>query len=601
MKVTLYALLMTVAIAEYIEIISPLQVRSKFSNGLILTSIGSFGYPRYGQDFVGTLVFPSYSDYNCYSINVDYSDVSNAVVVFTRGRCRFVEFAKIAQDAGAKAVIIINANNDDISEKIMISNQDNDYVQVFAMLINQDDGTILKANSSSSITMKIYLPVPHVSSVILELKLTGNRSKDVSMINSLNTLISKLEPDHITIDIDYNINICTSCKRDNYSKVRDDCLAGGRYCIVDNESEVKGSDMLYDLLRNYCALRTTDSTSKYSSLFAYYQVLYSACINSYNSVCVTDALGAYFDISKINDCISESIIGDDIYLDDNSILYAELLESSSYSGVYPTFTVNSLNYRGSFKTEISSYIVCNNLSTDEVSYCSNYSSINYDSFLPQEESTDCAPGCTSSMLGNSLCEEVCNNYDCKFDSGDCATCTDGCYLSMLENGECDLECEVADCSYDTVDCTHCECEEDRLGDGICDLDCYNTNCNHDNGDCDSCAEGCPISYLNDGKCDDVCMVEECGYDSNDCYVCTCAVNMMGDGVCDEDCNNLECAYDMGDCTYEPEDEDSEEDYDYDYDLDIDYKEDSTGQTNSGWIYVKWAVVMGSGFGSIAVM
>ena len=124
-----------------------------------------------------------------------------------------------------------------------------------------------------------------------------------------------------------------------------------------------------------------------------------------------------------------------------------------------------------------------------------------------------------------------------------------------------------------------------------------------------CADGCFIPYLYDGVCDVACMVEECGYDYEDCYACGCSEDILGDGVCDEDCNNGECLYDYVDCVSDNEDDsDSNEDTDSEETLDTENREqysindDSNDDgKNAGWIYVKWAIVMGSGFIGLFVM
>lgn len=590
MKLTISLVLFPYVFSQYMEIVSPSIQIDYYSDGRIPISLGNFGYHRYGEGFEGTLVFPSDKDYDCSSIYLDYSGVKNAVVVFWRGECMFAEFAKIAQDAGGKGVVIINNIESDIKDLIMISSMPEDYVQAFAVMASNRAGKILSEISSNEIIIKITIPIEISSPIKLNLLLTGNRSKDFYMINSLNKAIGSMNRNEATIEVDYNLLICEECEEDHFRDKQDNCLSGGRYCIYDTTSDTKGSDIIYDLLRNSCALQP-ESDFKYEDLSRYYSVIYSECINSYNSYCITNAMSTYLNAASINTCISSSIIGNDIYIDDNKILSKEYQEAKDNT-YYPTFQINSFTYRGSFDTQISSYLICQFLPT--LSICPYYTTIDYDSYLSPSQDIDCSPNCQYYKLGNNICEPECNVPECNYDSEDCITCSEGCYLYMLGNGECNQECEVPACSYDGEDCSQCGCDESLIGNGECNLECYTYNCYYDNGDCDSCADGCFVSDLNNGICDVACMVEECEYDAQDCNACECPEYLLGNGVCNQECNNSNCSYDHLDCENDSGDSENTEQYNLDDDSDND-------GINAGWIYVKWGIVMGSGFIGLFVM
>jgi hypothetical protein len=603
MKLSISLLLFPYVFSQYIEIVSPSYHIDYYSDGKIPISVANFGFNRYGQGFEGTLVFPDHGDYNCSTMHVDYFGVKQAILVFLRGGCMFAEFAKIAQDAGGKGVVIINNVDSDITSLIMASSKPPDFVQAFAVMVSKRDGEMLSQINSNEIIVKITIPIEVSSPVKLNLILTGNRSKDLYMINSLNKAIGSMSIDDVTIEIDYNLSICKECGRNHYKVKQDDCLSGGRYCIYDTTSRGKGSDMIYDLLRNSCALQI-ESDSKYENLSIYYSVIYSECIISYNSDCISNSLSTYFDAAAIDTCISNSTIGKDIYINNNQILSKEYQESKDNTH-YPTFQLNSFTYLGSFDSLISSYLICQFLPT--LSICPYYTTIDYDSYFPSYQPTDCSPNCQHYKIGNKICEPECNLLECDYDLGDCDTCSEGCYLYMLGNGECNQECELPACRYDAEDCSQCRCDNNLLGNGECNVECYTNNCYYDYGDCDSdiCAYGCFISYLNDGVCDVPCMVEECGYDAVDCNACGCSEDVLGDGLCNEECNIEECLYDYGDCESDNEDDsdiDSEEELDTEngeqYSL---YDDSNNNGKNAGWIYVKWAIVMGSGFIGLFVM
>ena len=72
----------------------------------------------------------------------------------------------------------------------------------------------------------------------------------------------------------------------------------------------------------------------------------------------------------------------------------------------------------------------------------------------------CTPNCLIGMVGNGVCDGLCDSAACGYDGGDCpipttnptATCAPGCYLDMLGDNACDPECNNAQCNYDDGDC-----------------------------------------------------------------------------------------------------------------------------------------------------
>lgn len=40
----------------------------------------------------------------------------------------------------------------------------------------------------------------------------------------------------------------------------------------------------------------------------------------------------------------------------------------------------------------------------------------------------CAPGCNDNLIGNSICNQECNNIDCNYDAGDCSIYLRGNYF-----------------------------------------------------------------------------------------------------------------------------------------------------------------------------
>jgi len=225
-------------------------------------------------------------------------------------------------------------------------------------------------------------------------------------------------------------------------------------------------------------------------------------------------------------------------------------------------------------------------------------------------SIECTPGCTSSWLGDGVCDTACDVDSCSFDSGDCGTtvlsamvapelpaeCAKGCPMTWVGDGICDAACDASVCRFDLGDCVVAAktpamftevsvpcapgCNEAWLGDGICDVPCDMEACGYDSRDClsileeaprkawvehvSACAPGCEQTQLGDGVCNAACDFMACEFDAGDCGVAPrprmaeivlfsdcghgCSHTLLGDGVCDADCNVESCSFDAGDCT-----------------------------------------------------
>jgi hypothetical protein len=173
------------------------------------------------------------------------------------------------------------------------------------------------------------------------------------------------------------------------------------------------------------------------------------------------------------------------------------------------------------------------------------------------KNAECVLGCLNSWIGDSTCHNACYVESCQYDNGDCQTeeCAVGCRNSMVGDNTCQENCFNQACNYDSSDCQKCaeECAEFQIGDGVCQRECFNKDCDWDKQDCGTqCATGCEISYLGNKKCEAACNNSDCNNDEGDCIdLCStsgCRSSKLGNGVCDKECNISVCEYDAGDCT-----------------------------------------------------
>ena len=157
--------------------------------------------------------------------------------------------------------------------------------------------------------------------------------------------------------------------------------------------------------------------------------------------------------------------------------------------------------------------------------------------------------CTTdnSFCGNGTVE---NEEQCDGNNMNGATCSTLGYDSGTL--ACYLNCQydTTNCANDPT----CTCPSFMLGDGVCDSICNNALCNFDGGDCAStseCSPGCTAALLTNGVCDDACNNAACNFDNELCVgIATCSEECQswgGDGYCDSSCNTEECTWDSGDC------------------------------------------------------
>ncbi|OMJ65363.1 hypothetical protein SteCoe_38385 [Stentor coeruleus] len=133
-------------------------------------------------------------------------------------------------------------------------------------------------------------------------------------------------------------------------------------------------------------------------------------------------------------------------------------------------------------------------------------STGFNSFKHSDCYEDCLnTSCNTYLLGNEVCDDECNNQSCGWDIGDCNfVCNNGCTEDMLGNGICDPSCNVPECRYDNNDCGWCNegCFKENLQLYTeCIPQCNNTEtyCFYeDNNPCfPPCAKGCPVYLLKD--------------------------------------------------------------------------------------------------------
>lgn len=150
-KMNLFALLCIVGTHSKLVIKSPDELRSEFQNryshGELTYSLGNFGSPPYGTTLHGQIAYSPINHFGCspYStLPYEYESSPTPIILVDRGQCDFVVKVKNAQDAGAKAVIIMNNHYyEEIDKVIMVDPGTAGNLYLPALLIGKPDGDTL--------------------------------------------------------------------------------------------------------------------------------------------------------------------------------------------------------------------------------------------------------------------------------------------------------------------------------------------------------------------------------------------------------------------------------------------------------------------------
>ena len=150
MNLFLFLLLQHISHA-YITVLFPQELKSSFANryksGIIPSSIGNFGNPPYGSSITGTLIIEKDSNAKgCYPLPLFQEEeiLGNPIIMVDHGDCAFVIKVRNAENIGAKAVIIVHENDNDLDSFIMSDNGAGGNLDIPAILIKKIDGDLIK-------------------------------------------------------------------------------------------------------------------------------------------------------------------------------------------------------------------------------------------------------------------------------------------------------------------------------------------------------------------------------------------------------------------------------------------------------------------------
>ncbi|CAN6453795.1 unnamed protein product [Victoria cruziana] len=357
-----------------ITVVSPEDLKSKHDS-----SLGNFGVPDYGGSMMGVLFYPSTSSPSSMACNAFDSPFKHEtsgrplIVLIDRGGCFFALKVWNAQQAGAKAVLVVDDRDEPLitMESPEEESQSEAYVRnitIPSALIERSFGESLKKalNKGQEVVIKIdwQESMPHPDNRV-EYELWTNSNDEcgvrcdeqMEFVKNFRGHAQLLEkggyaqftPHYITWYCPEAFILTKQCKSQ--------CINHGRYCAPDPEKDFErgydGKDVLLENLRQLCVHRVANESNKPWLWWDYVTDFHIRCRMSekkYNQDCAEEVIKSlYLSVKKVRECM-----GDAEADADNPVLKLEqeLQVGRGSRGdvtILPTLVINNVQYRGNLE------------------------------------------------------------------------------------------------------------------------------------------------------------------------------------------------------------------------------------------------------------
>lgn len=348
--------------------------QDKYAKGIIPSSMGNFGNPPYGSFLTGQLIIEDKSYSTACDplppIQGESASASSQIVMVSRGDCAFVVKVRNAQNIGAKAVIIVNDDDSDITDFIMTDNGAGGNLDIPAFIISQEDGNLFyyykKDERVTNIILCLGFEVNKSTKNEVSVTIWLQSSSDFAM-TFLNDFSSfALQMPQMKFTPHYLVWECHVCKQQNFVNAQEECISAGRYCSYDPDGydSIKGQDVVLEDLTELCIFNVSN-TKKW---FNYVSEFYKNCYLDFSRTCSDKALkAAGVSKSAVDKCIKNSIEGNDLLMNDNRIMRNELaLWNEEMVPFNPAIIINSMLFRGDLEVAAVSKAVCASFTIENI-------------------------------------------------------------------------------------------------------------------------------------------------------------------------------------------------------------------------------------------
>lgn len=230
-------------------------------------------------------------------------------MVYASEDCTYVTQTRNIEKAGGALALIIDTDNEDVTDLVLADDGTGAGIRIPAMMINKYQGEILKQFllsgsedeiKATALKAEFLAEIASTNTVFTELWYTSSDDKSLDFIRNM---AEYLEPiiDQITFEPKFVSWACPHC--DSAYK-NQNCISGGKYCALHHNADIEmdGKEILMEDLRQYCiftqaresddflnlthpinAFRKFDSYSIF--LFEYVKLSHDICRNRITQDC----------------------------------------------------------------------------------------------------------------------------------------------------------------------------------------------------------------------------------------------------------------------------------------------------------------------------
>jgi len=359
-------LLLCVSVSAKVTVLSPPELLSVFEKRYedkdheIPSSLADFGNPPYGTQMVGKAHYHSEVADACSP--VDHIEIEREhglpILMADRGNCSFAMKARHAQDAGYKALVVVDFNDEDVTDVVMSDNGSGGNLFIPTFMIDKKDGNEIKSfagRNDSDVQLKLSFDVEKRTRVNLRVVYSSDNAKALNFFADFATYGKKFNRTTLNFRPHFVLWYCTECLLNGYNESNEDCLSGGRYCAPDPDGSgaLTGRDVVLEDLRQLCLLSSfANSEFKYPYWFQYMAKYNSTCRSNITESCSYSIMQEIpGSVAAVQQCIRDSAKDSgDLTLVDNTLLRKEVRYLSGMtSSIYPAMILNNHTYRGDWE------------------------------------------------------------------------------------------------------------------------------------------------------------------------------------------------------------------------------------------------------------
>ena len=285
------------------------------------------------------------------------------ILLADRGNCTFVMKAKHAQNAGYKALIIIDNVDEPVEEIIMTDNGSGGNIFIPALMIRSDDGNKVKsfaAKPEDHVEIRLTFDIEQRSRVSLRIVYSSDNAKAYSFFSEFAPYSSRFNQTVLSFHPHFALWYDVDAAAEGYTSEKRDCLGGGRYCAPDPDGEgaLTGQDVVKEDLRQICLLMLSlKRFSSYSLWFDYTAQFGSLCRGAdMTQTCSHKVLASLGLVaSEVETCIESSAIADgkgekSLAVSKNTLLQKEVKMWKNLGiEFFPAILINNRTYRGDWE------------------------------------------------------------------------------------------------------------------------------------------------------------------------------------------------------------------------------------------------------------